>query len=224
MGIEIVDSDIKTIPTDAFAVLGDSLEELNITRSGVEEIEPNAFRGLGRLRVLGLVGNKIRKLDSSWIQDLTYLKNFLAWNNEIVVIDPRIYDLLPNLEVLDVAYNELIDCLTPAQLNKLTNLKLIYLAGNKWLYRCRRDMTYYLGRNHVRFVHDWGTSDLLIDECLAHAPHAEFSDAAVQTCVDQKTDADTLAAMYAVTQNLRELTKRVNKLEADIALLKEARH
>ncbi|XP_020283581.1 leucine-rich repeat and immunoglobulin-like domain-containing nogo receptor-interacting protein 1 [Pseudomyrmex gracilis] len=217
VGIEIVDSDIKTIPTDAFAALGDSLEELNITKSGVEEIEPNAFRGLGKLRVLGLVDNKIRKLNSSWIQDLTYLKNFLVWNNKIVAIDSRIYDLLPNLEVWDVAYNELVDCLPPEQLKKLTKLKLIYLAGNKWLYRCRRDMTYYLGRNHVRFVHDWGSSDLLIDECLAHAPHADISDAALETCVDQRI-TNPLAALYAMTQNL---TTRVNRLEAYVALLND---
>jgi len=78
IGINIRNSNIKKIPMDAFSVHGDSMEELNITGCSVEEIEPNAFRGLDKLRVLSLVNNKIRKLDSLWIQDLTNLKALIV--------------------------------------------------------------------------------------------------------------------------------------------------
>lgn len=52
---------------------GGSLEKLNVTGRGMEEIELNAFCGLDK-RVLGLPYNRIRKLDSLWIQDLTNLE------------------------------------------------------------------------------------------------------------------------------------------------------
>lgn len=145
--INIKNSNIKKISINAFP--GD-LEELNITGCGVEEIEPNTFRGLSKLRVLSLVDNKIRKLDSLWIQDLTNLKALIVWGNRITEVDARLYDLLPNLELWDIAHNEMSACLSTELLKKLTKLKKIYLAGNPWSYRCRRSMTWYLSSNHIR--------------------------------------------------------------------------
>jgi len=82
---------------DVFSVHGDSMEELNITGCDVEEIESNTFRGLDKLRMLNLVNNKIRKLDSLWIQDLTNLKALIVWRNWIAGVKARLYDLLPEL-------------------------------------------------------------------------------------------------------------------------------
>lgn len=221
-GISIKNSTITKIPMDAFSMHGDSLEELNITGCGVEEIEPNAFRGLDKLRVLGLVDNRIRKLDSLWIQDLTNLKALIVWRNRIAEVDARLYDLLPNLEFWDIAHNEMSACLPSELLKKLTKLKKIYLAGNPWSYRCRRSMTWYLGSNHIRFVQDWGSSDLLIEECLAHEPNADIDDNALYKCVDRKAGStEMLQTVAELGEQIRELSRKVTELEIEIAALKK---
>lgn len=204
---------------------GDSLEELNITGCGVEEIEPNAFRGLDKLRVLGLVDNRIRKLDSLWIQDLTNLKALFVWRNRIAEVDARSYDLLPNLEFWDIAHNEISACLPPELLKKLTKLRKIYLASNPWSYRCRRSMTWYLGSNHIRFIQDWGSSDLLIEECLAHEPNADVDDNALYKCVDRKVGStEMLQIVTELGKQVRELSRKeleITELEIEIAALKK---
>jgi len=196
-------------------VYGDTLEELNVSGCGVEQIEPNAFRGLARLRVLNLAGNRIRALDASWLQNLTSLKTLIVWRNGIAEIDPRLYDLLTGLEHWDVAYNELNGCLPPDLLQKLTSLRRIYIAGNPWSYRCRPAMTWYLGSNHVHFVHDWAADDRLIEDCLEHEPGADVDDAALRGCVDRKLGAD-------LSECLRELAWKVSGLRADVDALRKS--
>ncbi|XP_011351467.1 slit homolog 2 protein isoform X2 [Ooceraea biroi] len=225
VGIEIRNSSIKTIPTDAFSAYGATLEELNITGCGVEQIEPNAFRGLGRLRVLGLIGNRIRVLDASWLQDLTSLEALIAWRNRIAEIDARLYDLLPNLEYWDIAYNELNFCLPPDMLRRLTRLRRIHIAGNPWLYRCRPSMTWYLGKNHIHFVQDWGANDRLIEDCLVHELHADVDDAVLQGCVDRKlVTVDSARALADLSEHVRELARKVTELQADVDALKKNIH
>lgn len=220
VGIDIRTSSIATIPPNAFWRYGDTLEQLNITACGVEDIQPNAFRGLTKLRILGLVANKIRSLDTSWLRDLPQLSALIVWNNRIATIDPRLYDSLPNLQFWDLASNELVDCPTPESLKKLTRLSKIYVAGNPWSYRCRASMTWYLGSNHIRFVQDWGAADLLIEECLAHDPKAATDDIALNGCVEGRTvSAETLPYVTAL---IRYLVRNVMELETDVALLKKA--
>ncbi|XP_033195346.1 slit homolog 3 protein-like [Bombus vosnesenskii] len=224
-GINIIDSNISKIKTGAFSKYSDSLVELNITGCGVEDIEPDAFRGLKKLQVLGLVNNKIRKIDASWIRGLSSLKALILWRNRIVDIDPEIYDLLTELQVWDIAYNELNACLSPDMLRKLKKLRRILIAGNPWSYRCRSPMTWYLGSNHIRFIKDWSISDLLIEECLAHEPGAEQDDVILNKCVDRKVgSSDTLPYSVAgLNEQVRELTRKVFNLEADIATLKKSK-
>ncbi|CAK9795642.1 Leucine-rich repeat-containing protein 70 [Anthophora quadrimaculata] len=224
-GINIINSNISKIKTDAFSKLSNSLIELNITGCGVEEIESDAFRGLNKLQLLGLVNNKIRKIDASWIRGLSNLKALILWRNHIADIDPEIYNMLPELQVWDIAYNELISCLSPDMLKKLTKLRRILIAGNPWSYRCRSSMTWYLGSNHIRFIKDWSISDLLIEECLAHEPGAEQDDAILNKCVDRKIgSSDTLPYSVAgLNEQVRELTKKVISLEADVASLKKSK-
>ncbi|XP_015439323.1 PREDICTED: leucine-rich repeat-containing protein 70-like [Dufourea novaeangliae] len=203
-GINIINSNISKIKTDAFSQYSQSLIELNITGCGIEEIEPDAFRGLTKLRLLGLVNNKIRKIDASWIRGLSNLKSLILWQNRIVDVDPKIYDLLPELQVWDLAYNNLTKCLSPELLKKLKNLETILIAGNSWSYRCRASMAWYLGSHHIRFIKDWSIwSDLLIEECLAH---------------------DTLPNdVGSLNEQVRILTNKVSHLEAEIDILKKTK-
>lgn len=188
-----------------FSLYGNSLEELNITGCRVEKIEPNAFRGLEKLRILGLASNNIRKLDASWLQDLPNLEVLIVWNNQITEIDERIYNFLPKLEIWDIANNNLTNCLPPELLKKLTRLSKIYLSGNPWSYRCRPAMTWFLDTNHVRAIHDWGTNDLLIEECLAHKSGANVVDVILEDCVNRKIvsvdEIETLKTNFTMLEN-----------------------
>lgn len=225
VGLNIVESNLSTIRAGSFAKLSESLEQLNITGCGVETIEPGAFSGLGKLKVLGLVDNKIRSIDASWIRDVARsLKALIVWRNRITDIDPQIYDLLTELEVWDIAHNELSNCLQPETLKKLKKLGTILIAGNPWAYRCRFSMTWYLGRNHIRFIRDWGITDLLIEECLAHEPGAQQDDAILNKCVDRKiASSDSLPQSVAgLNEQVRELTRKLHSLEADVARLKKS--
>nr|AEN62311.1 IRP30 [Apis florea] len=225
VGLEIVASNLSTIRIASFTKLSESLEELNITGCGVETIEPSAFRGLGKLKVLGLVDNKIRSIDASWIRDVSGLKALIVWRNRITDIDPNIYSLLTELEVWDIAHNQLADCLRPEMLKKLKKLRTILIAGNPWAYRCRFSMTWYLGKNHIRFIRDWGITDLLIEECLAHEPGAQQDDAILNKCVDRKVgSSDSLPETVAgLNEQVRELTNRLSSLEAEVAQSKKSR-
>ncbi|XP_053978363.1 leucine-rich repeat-containing protein 15-like [Hylaeus anthracinus] len=224
-GISIVNSNISKIKTDAFAQFSDSLIELNITGCGVEEIEPDAFRGLDNLQILGLVNNKIRKIDATWIRGLPNLRALILWRNRVVDIDSKIYDLLHELVVWDIAHNELSACLSPDMLKKLKKLRKILIAGNPWSYRCRAPMTWYLGSNHIRFIKDWSISDLLIEECLAHEPGADREDAILNKCVDRMVgSSDTLPYSVAgLNEQVRKLTGKVSALEQEVAALKKAK-
>lgn len=225
VGLDIVASNLSTIRTASFAKLSESLEELNITGCGVETIEPSAFRDLGKLKVLGLVDNKIRSIDASWIRDVSGLKALIVWRNRITDIDPNIYGLLTELEVWDIAHNQLADCLRPEMLEKLKKLRTILIAGNPWAYRCRFSMTWYLGKNHIRFIRDWGITDLLIEECLAHEPGAQQDDAILNKCVDRKVaSSDSLPETVAgLNEQVRELTNRLSSLETEVAQSKKSR-
>lgn len=222
-GISILNSNIIKIQTDAFSKFSDSLIELNITGCGVEEIEPDAFRGLNKLQLLGLVNNKIRRIDATWIRGLLSLRTLILWRNRIIDIDPEMYDVLPELQIWDIAYNDLGKCLSPDMLQKLKKLRRILIAGNPWSYRCRTSMTWYLGSNHIHFIKDWSNSDLLIEECLAHEPGADQDEAVLNKCVDRKVGLTaTLPDDVAnLKEQVRELMKKVANLETDVTTLKK---
>ncbi|XP_076628795.1 uncharacterized protein LOC143345502 [Colletes latitarsis] len=224
-GINIVNSNISKIKTDSFLQYSNSLIELNITGCGVEEIEPDAFRGLDKLQVLGLVNNKIRKIDAAWIRGLSKLRALILWRNRVVDIDSEIYELLPELQVWDIAHNELRACLSPDMLKKLKKLRKILIAGNPWSYRCRASMTWYLGSNHIRFIKDWSIGDLLIEECLAHEPGADKVDAILNKCVDRMAgSSDTLPYdVGGLNEQVRKLSGKVSALEDEVLALKNSR-
>ena len=113
-GINITNSNISKIETDAFSNFTNSLVQLHITRCGVEEIEPDAFRGLDKLEVLGLVGNKIRNVDAKWTRGLSKLKNLDLSGNGNVSIDCQAAYLMPK-----IAGNVHISCKPGFWLNRL---------------------------------------------------------------------------------------------------------
>lgn len=181
--ITILDSEIKLIPGEAFSRFADSLVYLNITNSQVAEIQAGAFGGLDELIELILSHNNIKLIKSNWIKDLKNLKKLRVWHNQITEIEPEVFDHLPHLEILDIAYNNIDHCISEESLAKLDHLKAIYLSGNPWPLRCRPPVIFHLEHNHVQIVNTWGDSHVLVAECLAHEPHAQWDDEVLIKCV-----------------------------------------
>ncbi|XP_047343270.1 phospholipase A2 inhibitor-like [Vespa velutina] len=221
VGLKLVKSNISNIPSDAFSRFAGSLIELRITGCSLEKIEDDAFKSLDKLETLDLSNNRIVAIETSWIRGLSNLKELIVFKNQIRKIDSEFYGLLPKLELLDIAYNELVDCIAESNIKKLTNLKLILIAGNPWSYRCRSEMTYMLKRSNVNWIKDWSVGDLLIEECLAHEPNAKTDDAILKKCVDRKSFESIGPILPNLEKKVEELSSKVEELKNEVNDLKK---
>lgn len=214
VGLRLEKSNISSIPSDAFSRFAASLIELRITGCSLEKIEDDAFRSLDKLETLDLSNNRILGIETSWIRGLPKLKELIVFRNRIRRIDPEFYVLSPKLELLDIAYNELVDCINESNLKKLKHLRLILIAGNPWSYRCRSEMAYTFKRSGVNWIKDWSVGDLLIEECIAHEPNADTDDQILRKCVDRKS-------FESISPILTDLEKKVEELSRDIVELRD---
>ncbi|KAL2747119.1 leucine-rich repeat transmembrane neuronal protein 2-like, partial [Vespula maculifrons] len=221
VGLRLEKSNISNIPTDAFSRFAGSLIELRITGCSLEKIEDDAFRSLDKLETLDLSNNRIVAIETSWIRGLSKLKELIVLRNRIRKIDQEFYVLLPKLELLDIAYNELVDCITEENLKKLKHLKLILIASNPWSYRCRANMTYSLKRGGVNWIKDWSIGDLLIEECLVHEPKADTDDEILRKCVDRKSFESISPILPALERKVDELSRKIEELENEVKDLKK---
>eukprot|EP00833_Pecoramyces_ruminatium_P010194 jgi/Orpsp1_1/1184226/evm.model.c7180000088624.1 len=116
--------DISTIP-DKIGNLR-NLEYIDISSSSIASI-PNSLCDIKNLTYIDLHYNKISKLPENIVnlKELNYLD---LEENKLKTI-PNELGELKNLEYLNLSYNELY-CEIPESLNKLSNLKEIYLGGN----------------------------------------------------------------------------------------------
>ncbi|KAF7413531.1 hypothetical protein HZH68_002020 [Vespula germanica] len=221
VGLRLDKSNISNIPTNAFSRFAGSLIELRITGCSLEKIEDDAFRSLDKLETLDLSNNRIVAIETSWIRGLSKLKELIVLRNRIRKIDQEFYVLLPKLELLDIAYNELVDCITEENLKKLKHLKLILIASNPWSYRCRAKMTYSLKRGGVNWIKDWSIGDLLIEECLVHEPKADTDDEILRKCVDRKSFESISPILPALERKVDELSRKIEGLENEAKDLKK---
>lgn len=195
--IRILNSNIPSLPERSFAKFR-SLKYLEITRSQLSDIRNGAFAGLPALEVLVIVENKITTVQENWIKDIPTLKVLKIWKNEIKTIESGVFKHLGRLEILDIAHNKLTNCLAIDHLKELTELKSLYITGNRWPLRCRPDLVFYLTDRHVNLVHNWGTKYLIIADCIAHHPGAQDNDNVLQDCYDLSS-GDRLAPPTAIT-------------------------
>nr|AEN62317.1 IRP30 [Polistes canadensis] len=221
VGLRLEKSTISRIPADAFSRFAGSLIELRITGCSLESIEAHAFRGLDKLETLDLSNNRIQAIEASWVRGLFNLKELIVLRNRITRIEPEFYELLPKLQILDVAYNELVECITKENFKKLKNLKLVLIASNPWSYRCRSNMTYAFKTNHVNFIKDWSIGDLLIEECLAHEQGADTDDAILKQCVDRKSFESITPILPDLEQKVLELSNKVEELRNEVNNIKK---
>lgn len=105
--------EISRVQSGAFLNVGCRLTVLRLTRNAISSLEPQAFAGLVALRLLNLSGNSLGDGDRA------------------VVAVPRGADT-PNLEVLDLSYND-ISSLGLADFSTLTKLRRLEFHHNRIL-------------------------------------------------------------------------------------------
>ena len=81
---------------------------INVSCNGINRIEPNTFKGLGKLERLILSKNEIEEIDLDAIEGLSNLKILQLDNNKLRKIDPRCFEpLSKKIEVLTIFENVL---------------------------------------------------------------------------------------------------------------------
>ncbi|KAH0566678.1 hypothetical protein KQX54_003179 [Cotesia glomerata] len=104
-----------------------NLENLSVSRSGLQEIESDAFDNLQNLKKLDVSGNQLHKIVKHTFDNLTNLTTLKLDDNELVTL-PDICSL-KNLEHLSVANNK-IRAISKSTFCGLSKLKVLNFSGN----------------------------------------------------------------------------------------------
>ena len=88
-----------------------TLSYLNLSQQKLLKIEKNGFVDLSQLLTLDLSTNKLTEMKSHWFMPLKKLAHLYLTDNDIWQIDPLLFNLLPNIEVLHTSKSALC-CLT----------------------------------------------------------------------------------------------------------------
>lgn len=104
-----------------------NLENLSVSRSGLQEIESDAFDNLQNLQRLDVSGNQLHKIVKHTFDNLTNLTTLKLDDNELVTL-PDICSL-KNLEHFSVANNK-IRAISKLTFCGLSKLKVLNFSGN----------------------------------------------------------------------------------------------
>ncbi|CAG5106191.1 Similar to chp: Chaoptin (Drosophila melanogaster) [Cotesia congregata] len=104
-----------------------NLENLSVSKSGLQEIESDAFDNLQNLKKLDVSGNQLHKIVKHTFDNLTNLTTLKLDDNQLVTL-PDICSL-ENLEHLSVANNK-IRAISKSTFCGLSKLKVLNLSGN----------------------------------------------------------------------------------------------
>ncbi|XP_025836409.1 leucine-rich repeat-containing protein 15-like isoform X3 [Agrilus planipennis] len=119
---------LNSIPEMTFSVLPD-LEEIYLTKCGINVLEVNAFTGLQSLKVLDLDKNNIREINAGVLSKLISLKTLTLSNNQLVTIHKGAFDGLLKLEYLFLSGNNL-EFLANELFSHMTFIQTIDLSSN----------------------------------------------------------------------------------------------
>nr|ATC38303.1 toll-like receptor 5m [Tachysurus vachellii]UTE79881.1 membrane toll-like receptor 5 [Tachysurus fulvidraco] len=135
--MDLSESDIKALDLSKasifalkYSVFGymPDMVEISIARNLVNQIERDAFYGMGNLRMLNLSHNLLDKIDSETFKNLPSLETLDLSNNNIRMFMPESFQGLPNLANLFLSENSLQTLHTLAN---LPSLNVLYLDNNK---------------------------------------------------------------------------------------------
>lgn len=129
-------SNLKTIPTRAFARFDGSLSRLELRNSGIQTIEHRAFADLYNLVHLSLHSNQLKSVTSEALEGLEKLQHLDLSRNHISQIPNEVFDTVSQLHSLDISENNM-NCLGVEYMaRKMPYLNSLKVADNPWSCLC----------------------------------------------------------------------------------------
>lgn len=132
--IRIVDATIENIHPDAFRGM-DQLYSVNLTNTGLDMLPPDAFADAKKLRILTLTGNDLHAMQAKHSPFVDYMLNAPSIEElylsrcNIKQLLPTAFDKLPNVVFISLAENMLVT-LPHNIFHKLTVLEEVDLSSN----------------------------------------------------------------------------------------------
>ncbi|XP_011870892.1 PREDICTED: slit homolog 2 protein-like [Vollenhovia emeryi] len=149
--IRIVLSNLKTIPTRAFARFDGWLSRLDLRDSAIETIEHRAFIDLYNLEHLSLHSNHLKSVTSEAMEGLTNLRHLDLSRNHIYRIPNELFDTLSQLYSLDVSENYM-NCLGVEHMaRKMPHLYSLKVSGNPWSCLCGTKLASFLDSRRIPY-------------------------------------------------------------------------
>ncbi|KAG8233287.1 hypothetical protein J437_LFUL012222 [Ladona fulva] len=104
-----------------------SLEYLEISHSKITKL-PESIRVLGSLKILSVIGNSIKSIDSKECASLSNLDGVSIVNNSVTEIHSDCFSHLKNVKVIDISGNHLSEL--PKTATKMDRLQIFSLQHN----------------------------------------------------------------------------------------------
>lgn len=126
--VKLTNNEIKRLNRLSFSKLP-SIKQLILKENEIEDIRPEALKGINKLLQLDLSYNRLRKLTNKLFHELENLDLLNLNYNCINIIEDEAFAGLTNLKYLYLNYNKLY-ALNSNSFKYLLNLKILYLENN----------------------------------------------------------------------------------------------
>lgn len=149
--IRIIFSNLKTIPTRAFARFDGYLSRLELRDCNIDSIEHRAFVDLYNLEHLSLHSNHLESVTSEALEGLANLRYLDLSRNHIYRITNDAIDVLPRLRSLDVSENYM-NCIGVEHMaRKMPHLFVLRVSGNPWSCLCGTKLANFLDSRRIPY-------------------------------------------------------------------------
>eukprot|EP00794_Sanderia_malayensis_P010295 gene10295-11356_t len=195
---------LQEIPPNAFKGLR-YLKELYLYENFIAKIDRTAFSGLRRLKTLSLHHNKITKLENGTFSDLRSLESLHLFSNFLEEVNPLTFSGLQRLKTLTIGYNRLMN-VTRSSFAGLDNLEELFLNNNHLEHLQQGS---FLGLSRLRRLSLKGNR-------LNEFQNGVFSgmDSLVQLSLSKNYIVELQTNMFLGLQNLLKLSLEENKISS----------
>lgn len=160
--VRIILSNLKTIPTRAFARFRGYMYKLELRDCSIENIEHRAFADLYNLEYLSLHSNQLEFITSETLEGLTSLRQLDVSRNHIYRFTNDAFDMLPRLRSLDISDNYMNCIGVEYMARKMPHLLAFRVSGNPWSCLCGTKLASFLDARGIRYDRE---SLLNINDC-----------------------------------------------------------
>lgn len=149
--VRIILSNLKTIPTRAFARFSGYMSRLELRDCNIEKIEYRAFADLYSLQYLSLRSNQLESVTSEPLEGLTKLRQLDLSRNHIYRITNDAFDVLSELRSLDISENYMNCIGVEYMARKMPHLFALRVSGNPWSCLCGTKLATFLDSRGIRY-------------------------------------------------------------------------